>query len=99
MQVTAKGFKEYVQDGILLSVNETASVSPHLTVGSEIEVVQVKSDAELIEPSVTSMGKVVGQRELGRPAAERAQLFAVGIAAAWRSADNPGVSGGRRRTA
>ena len=64
VQVTAKGFKEYVQDGILLSVNETASVSPRLTVGSEIEIVQVKADAELIEPSVTSMGKVVGQRDL-----------------------------------
>jgi hypothetical protein len=64
LQVTAKGFKEYVQDGILLSVNEIASVSPRLTVGSEIEVVQVNADAELIAPTVTSMGKVVGEREL-----------------------------------
>ena len=36
LQVTAKGFQEYVQDGISLSVNETASVSPHLAIGSEI---------------------------------------------------------------
>ena len=64
LQVTAKGFKEYVQDGIQLSVNEIASVSPRLTVGSEIEVVQVNSDAELIAPTVTSLGKVVGQREM-----------------------------------
>jgi hypothetical protein len=64
LQVTAKGFKEYVQDGILLSVNEIASVSPRLTVGSELEVVQVNADAELIAPTVTSMGKVVGEREL-----------------------------------
>ena len=64
LQVTAKGFKEYVQDGILLSVNETASVSPRLTVGSGIEVVQVNADAELIAPTETSMGKVVGEREL-----------------------------------
>ena len=64
LQVTAKGFQEYVQDGISLNVNETASVSPHLVVGSEIEVVQVNADADLIEPGVTSMGKVVGEREL-----------------------------------
>src|ERR1700757_5505264 len=64
LQVSAKGFEEHVQDGITLNVNETASVSPHLAVGSEKEQVLVSADAELIEPTVTSMGKVVQQREL-----------------------------------
>ena len=64
LQVAAKGFQEYLQDGISLNVNETASVSPHLVVGSEKEQVLVRADAELIEPTVTSMGKVVQQREL-----------------------------------
>jgi len=64
LHVAAKGFQEYVQDGIILNVNETASVSPHLAVGSEKEQVLVSADAELIEPTVTSMGKVVQQREL-----------------------------------
>lgn len=64
LEVTAKGFETYVQDGISLNVNQTASVAAHLTVGSEKELVQVRSDAELIEPTVTSMGKVVQQREL-----------------------------------
>jgi hypothetical protein len=64
LQVAAKGFEEYVQDGITLNVNETASVSPRLAVGSEKEQVLVSADAELIEPTVTSMGKVVEQREL-----------------------------------
>ena len=64
LQVTAKGFQEYVQDGITLNVNETASVSPHLAVGSEKQQVLVSGDAALIEPTVTSMGKVVQQREL-----------------------------------
>src|SRR5271165_3277457 len=36
LHVTAKGFQEYVQDGISLNVNQAASVSPHLVVGSEI---------------------------------------------------------------
>ncbi len=64
LQVAAKGFQEYAQDGITLNVNETAYVSPHLAVGSEKEQVLVSADAELIEPTVTSMGKVVEQREL-----------------------------------
>src|ERR1700748_2547142 len=64
LQVAAKGFEEYQQDGITLNVNETASVSPHLAVGSEKTQVLVNADAELLEPTVTSMGKVVQQREL-----------------------------------
>jgi outer membrane receptor protein involved in Fe transport len=64
LQVAANGFEEYVQDGITLNVNETASVSPHLAVGSEKQRVLVNADAALIEPTVTSLGKVVQQREL-----------------------------------
>jgi hypothetical protein len=64
LQVAAKGFEEYVQEEITLKVNETASVSPHLAVGSEKRQVLVSADAALIEPTVTSMGKVVEQREL-----------------------------------
>ncbi len=62
--VAAKGFQQYLQDGITINVNETASISPRLAVGSEKEQVLVSADAELIEPTVTSMGKVVHQREL-----------------------------------
>ena len=64
LQVAATGFQEYVQDGITLNVNETASVSARLAVGSEKEQVLVSADAQLIEPTVTSMGKVVQQQEL-----------------------------------
>jgi hypothetical protein len=64
LQVSARGFQEHVQNGITLNVNETASVSAHLSVGSEKEQILVSADAELIEPTVTSMGKVVQQQEL-----------------------------------
>ena len=64
LQVAAKGFQEYVQVGIALNVNETASVSPQLAVGSEKEQVLVKANAKMIESTVTSLGKVVRQREL-----------------------------------
>jgi outer membrane receptor protein involved in Fe transport len=64
LQIAGKGFQEYVQDGITLNVNETVSVSPHLAVGSEKQQVLVRADADLIEPTVTSVGMVVQQREL-----------------------------------
>lgn len=64
LRVISKGFEEYVQDGVTLNVNETASVSARLVVGSEKQQVVVSADAELIEPTVTSMGKVVQQQEL-----------------------------------
>jgi hypothetical protein len=64
LQVASTGFQEYVQNGVTLNVNETASVSPRLAVGSEKQQVLVSADAQLIEPTVTSMGKVVEQQEL-----------------------------------
>ena len=45
LQVAAKGFQQYVQDGITLNVNETASISPRLAVGSERTQVLVSADA------------------------------------------------------
>jgi outer membrane receptor protein involved in Fe transport len=64
LRIASTGFEEYVQDGITLNVNETAAVSAHLAVGSEKQQVVVSADALLIEPTVTSMGKVVEQQEL-----------------------------------
>jgi hypothetical protein len=64
LHVSAKGFQEYVQKGISLNVNETASVAARLAVGAEHEQVQVTADANLIEPTVTSLGKAVLQQDL-----------------------------------
>ena len=35
LQVEAKGFQKYIQQGIILNVNETATVPVHLAVGAE----------------------------------------------------------------
>ena len=64
LEVTAKGFQKYLQQGISLSVNETLTVSAHLAVGSETQQVQVKADAEMIQPTVSSLGQVVGEGEI-----------------------------------
>src|SRR5690349_3925092 len=64
LEVTAKGFQKYLQNGISLEVNETAAVAVHLAIGSGNEQVQVQADAELIQPTVTSLGQVVHEREI-----------------------------------
>jgi hypothetical protein len=64
LEVEARTFQRYVQEGISLNVNETASVPVRLVVGSEKEKIQVTSDAPLIETTVTSLGKVVQRQEI-----------------------------------
>jgi hypothetical protein len=64
VQVEARGFQKYIQQGIVLDVNETASVPVRLSVGAETEQVQVHADAQLIESGVTSLGKTVSEREV-----------------------------------
>ncbi len=64
VQVEARGFQKYIQQGITLDVNETANVPIRLAVGAETEQVQVHADAQLIESGVTSLGKTVSEREV-----------------------------------
>ena len=64
LQVEAKGFQKYIQQGIILSVNETATVPVHLAVGAESQVLEVNADAQLIQGTVTSLGKTVTEREV-----------------------------------
>src|SRR5207302_8679079 len=64
MEVEAPGFKKYLQEGISLNVNETATVPVHLAVGTETQRVEVQSDAQSIQSTVSTLGKVVLEREL-----------------------------------
>ena len=64
LQVEAKGFQKYIQQGITLNVNETATIPVHLSVGAETQQVQVMADAQLIQGTVTSLGKTVSEREV-----------------------------------
>jgi hypothetical protein len=64
LQGEAKGFQRYVQQGITLNVNETATIPVHLVVGAETQQVRVMADAQLIQGTVTSLGKTVSGREV-----------------------------------
>ncbi|HEV2397509.1 MAG TPA: carboxypeptidase regulatory-like domain-containing protein [Candidatus Sulfotelmatobacter sp.] len=64
LQVTAKGFSTYVQQGIALEVNETATLPVRLAVGTETQKLEVQADAQLIQSTVTSLGEVVTEKDV-----------------------------------
>ena len=64
LEVSAKGFQKYRQEGISLDVNQTATVLVHLQVGSETQQVNVKADAGLVQNTISSLGETVMQREI-----------------------------------
>ncbi len=64
LEAEAQGFKKYVQEGISLDVNQTAAVAVRLEVGIPTQEVRVQADASLVETTVTSLGKTVGEREV-----------------------------------
>src|SRR5579863_8815914 len=64
LEVAATGFQKYVQQGISLNVNQNATVAVHLAVGAETQEVQVRADADLVQSTVSSLGQVVGEREM-----------------------------------
>ena len=64
LEATARGFQKFIQEGITLSVNESANVPVHLEIGSSAQVVQVRANASLIERADTTLGETVGEREI-----------------------------------
>src|ERR1700680_2921424 len=64
LEVQAKGFQKYLQQGISLDVNETAMVSIHLKIGAETQQVEVSADAAFVQSTVSSLGQTVMEREI-----------------------------------
>ena len=64
LQVERTSFQTYIQQGISLDVNESATIPVALKVGAESEKIQVDADADIIQAAVTSLGTVVSEREV-----------------------------------
>jgi hypothetical protein len=62
LDVSAPGFRRYVQEGISLSVNQVAQVVVHLQVGLQQETVQVKANATLMA-TTNDLGETVNGDE------------------------------------
>src|SRR5580658_7893863 len=64
LEIQAKGFQTYLQQGISLDINQTATVGIHLKLGSETQQVEVSADAALVQSTVSSLGQTVMEREI-----------------------------------
>ena len=64
VRAEAKGYQKYLQEGISLDVNQTATVNVHLKLGAETQQVEVKADAQLVQSTVSSLGETVMEREI-----------------------------------
>lgn len=64
IEVSARGFKRFVQDGITLQIQQTARVDIQLTVGEVAESVQVTADAARLETENATMAKIVDNRSI-----------------------------------
>ncbi len=62
LTISAKGFAEYVQRGIVITANEYATQDVHLRIASASnEVVTVTADAELINTTSAELGSTVNE--------------------------------------
>jgi len=64
LECALKNFETYRQEGIVLSVNQMATVPINLRLGPTQEIVLVSADAPLIETANTSLGETVQQRQI-----------------------------------
>ena len=64
LEASAKGFQSYIQQGITLDVNATATIPVRLAVGTQTQKIEVQADAQLIQTTVTGMGETVNERDI-----------------------------------
>jgi hypothetical protein len=64
LDVTATGFKKYVQKGIVLTVNEAATVDLTLTVGSVSDVVNVEGAPPTVNTANAEVGDTVENADI-----------------------------------
>lgn len=64
VEVSAPGFRNYRQEGIVLQINQQARVDVALVVGQVSETVEVTADAAVIETTTSSVGKVVDNKRI-----------------------------------
>jgi carboxypeptidase family protein len=64
LEAESQGFKKYVQQGISLDVNQNATIAIHLSIGLATQEIQVHTDALLVEPTATNLGKTVQERDV-----------------------------------
>jgi hypothetical protein len=64
VEISAQGFKKFIQTGIVLEVNRSARVDPVLQLGEFSETISVVADAPLVNTSDASIGRTVDNQEI-----------------------------------
>jgi outer membrane receptor protein involved in Fe transport len=64
IRAEARGYQKYLQEGISLDVNQTATVPIRLKVGAETQQIEVKANAQLVQSTVSSLGQTVMEHEI-----------------------------------
>jgi hypothetical protein len=64
IEVSAPGFKKFVQDGITLQVQQQARLNVALTVGEVADSIVVTADASALDTTTSSVGRVVDNRRI-----------------------------------
>jgi hypothetical protein len=64
LEISAAGFKKYVQTGIILEVGQNVQINVALKIGAASQVVQVSADAAMVETQDTSISEVMDQQRI-----------------------------------
>lgn len=64
LDVTASGFKEYIQNGIVLQVNESPTINLTLQVGAVSEKMEVTSSTQMVETHENSVSTVIDNNRI-----------------------------------
>jgi hypothetical protein len=89
LTVERTGFRKYVQEGIILQVNQAAKQDIKLDVGAQTEVVEVTGDVAQVDTVTATLGSVETQRRIvDLPLVER-DTFQLGLLQAGVFAPDP----------
>ena len=91
LKVTAKGFQNYVQTGIVVNVSMTFTVNVKLTVGSDVQTVNVVADALTVQTDSNVVSTLISSEEVTSIATENrnfAALAALGLGVSSELPDN-----------
>ncbi len=64
LEIKAQGFKNYVQEGIVLAVNNNIQVDASLPIGSTSETIEVSATASMVETKETSVASLIDQQRI-----------------------------------
>ena len=80
LEVEAKGFKRFIRGNITVDVEHNVAVDSKLELGQTTESVQVIADTSLLETNSSSLGQVIGNKEISDlPLIGRNTLALIGL--------------------